>query len=591
MSILARLVILVLLALAPAIAAHAINEILLNRDRKQEIHLTASIDAQVRNTELDSVVGGIQHLLGAVARLPAVASLDGLSCDEQLEVVTKEYRKEIILMAADVKGAVRCSSLPRHVGTAVADHGIFHEVIGSGQFRVGEYATNPITSAKALSFGYPIDGGSGGPTGVVIAYLSLDWLGSDLQRVAFLPGRTLTVTDRNGVVLAQAPGRDLGVGQQLPTSLLGMINAAAPGAVEMTVQGRPALYGYVPITVPPANIYVLYGIEQNIAFEPIYHARWRGIALSLLSVLGALIIAWLVGVRFIRRPVRRLLDAAQSWQRGDFSVRANLGGRSSEIVDLGLAFDSMAAKLALHEQQLESANRIKDIILAAAGHDLRQPLQVISMTISALSRRPLTDRESRHVERADKAIDQLVGALDELIEVSRVRYGMAQPQRQPVILDRLLQAIGEQWSTKAIEKGLRFRVRRCDATVESDPRMLSTILHNLIGNAIKYTDRGGILIGCRRRGAELWIEVYDSGIGIPEDRIETIFGELHQLDPKREGLGLGLWIARSTAEVLGHELSVRSDVGRGSRFRVVVPLRTARTRNQAVPSPARITAH
>jgi signal transduction histidine kinase len=107
--------------------------------------------------------------------------------------------------------------------------------------------------------------------------------------------------------------------------------------------------------------------------------------------------------------------------------------------------------------------------------------------------------------------------------------------------------------------------------------MLSTILHNLNGNAIKYTDRGGVLIGCRRRAAELWIEIYDSGIGIPEDRIETIFGELHQLDPTREGLGLGLWIARSTAEVLGHELSVRSSVGRGSRFRVVVPLGAARS--------------
>jgi signal transduction histidine kinase len=590
MSILVRLVVLVLLALVPAIAAHAINEFLLNRDRQQEVRLTASIDAQVRNTELDSVVGGIQHLLGAVVRLPAVASLDGSSCGEQLAIVTKEYGKEFVLIAADSDGAAVCSNVPHRLGTTVADSGIFREVIGSGQFKAGQYDLNPITSAKALSFGYPIGGGAGGPSGAVIAYLSLDWLGSDLRRVPFLPGRTLTITDRNGVVLAQAPKRDFGVGQKLPTSLLGMINAAAPGAVEMTVQGRPMLYGYVPITVPPANIYVLYAIEQNIAFAPIYHARWRGIALSLLSVLGALVIAWLVGVRFIRRPVRRLLDAAQSWQRGDFSVRANLGGRSSEIVDLGAAFDSMAAKLELHEQQLESANRIKDIVLAAAGHDLRQPLQIISMTVSVLARRPLTDRESRYVERADKAIDQLVGALDELIEVSRVRYGMAQPQRQPVMFGRLLQEIGEQWSTKAVEKGLRFRVRRCDTTVESDPRMLSTILHNLIGNAIKYTDRGGILIGCRRRGAELWIEVYDSGIGIPEDRIETIFGELHQLDPKREGLGLGLWIARSTAEVLGHELSVRSTVGRGSRFRIVVPLGTARARDQVVPSSARMTA-
>lgn len=575
MSILARLVILAVLALVPAIAAHAINEVLLIRDRQQEIRLTATIDAQVRNTELDSVVGGIQHLLGTVARLPDVASLDGLSCDEQLEGVAKEYRKEIILTVATRKGDVLCSSLPGNRDVSVADRPIFSEVISSGQFRVGEYEIDPIGSSKTLSFGYPIGGGAGGPTGVALAYLSLDWLDSDLQRVPFRPGRTLTVADSNGVVLAQAPNQHLGVGQKLATPLMEMVNAAAPGVVETSVHGRPTLYGYVPVTVPPPNIYVLYGIEQDVAFEPIYHAAWRSLALSLLSVLAALGIAWIVGVRFIRRPVLKLLDAAQSWQRGDFSARANLAGSSSEIVDLGIAFDSMAAKLELHEEQLSSANRIKDIVLAAAGHDLRQPLQVITMAISVLSRRPLTQRESQFLERAEHAVDQLVDALDELIGVSRVRYGMAQPQRQPVMLDRLLQMITEQWSAKATAKSLQLRFAGCDATVESDPRMLSTILHNLVSNAIKYTDRGGVLIGCRHRGNELWIEIYDTGIGIPSDRIDTIFGELHQLDPQREGLGLGLWIVRNTAKVLGHELSVRSTLGRGSRFRLVVPLATA----------------
>lgn len=106
--------------------------------------------------------------------------------------------------------------------------------------------------------------------------------------------------------------------------------------------------------------------------------------------------------------------------------------------------------------------------------------------------------------------------------------------------------------------------------------MLSAIVHNLVGNAIKYTDRGGILIGCRRRRTELWIEIYDTGVGIPDDQIDTIFGELQQLDPQREGMGLGLWIARTTAESLGHDLSACSIVGKGSRFRVVCRLRRRR---------------
>src|SRR5947207_5508059 len=166
MSILARLVILVLLALTPAIAALAINEILLYRDREQEIRQSAAIDAQVRNTELDSVVGGIQHLLGTVVHLPAIASLDRSSCNEELEGLTKEYRHDLILIAADVNGAVLCSSVSIPSGAAVADEVIVQEVVGSGQFKVGGYGINPVNTAKALSFGYPILAAAGGLSGV-----------------------------------------------------------------------------------------------------------------------------------------------------------------------------------------------------------------------------------------------------------------------------------------------------------------------------------------------------------------------------------------------------------------------------------------
>ena len=104
----------------------------------------------------------------------------------------------------------------------------------------------------------------------------------------------------------------------------------------------------------------------------------------------------------------------------------------------------------------------------------------------------------------------------------------------------------------------------------TDAKMLLTILHNLVGNAVKYTDHGGILLGCRHRANEVWIEVYDTGRGIPADKIKTIFGEFQKLDPVKEGFGLGLWIAHSTADALGHKVSVRSIVGKGSRFRIIV---------------------
>ena len=193
------------------------------------------------------------------------------------------------------------------------------------------------------------------------------------------------------------------------------------------------------------------------------------------------------------------------------------------------------------------------------------------MALSVFSRRRLSKAEERYLDRANQAIIRLVQDLDTLVETTRVHYGALRPQLESVAMECLLQEIVQQWSTTVSEKGLRLRVRSNGATVVSDARMLLTVLNNLIANAVKYTDHGGILVGCRHRANEVWVEVYDTGSGIPADKISTIFGEFSQLHPMKEGFGLGLWIARSTADALGHKVSVCSIVGKGSRFRVVAP--------------------
>jgi signal transduction histidine kinase len=269
--------------------------------------------------------------------------------------------------------------------------------------------------------------------------------------------------------------------------------------------------------------------------------------------------------------MRRLLETVRLWRDGKYVARANVQGGASEIREFGTAFNIMAENIQSRDQQLAAANRAKDIIIATAGHDLRQPLQSITMALTVFSRRRLNETEQRYLDHADQAIDRLVQGLDTLIETTRVHYGALQPQLEPVALDRLFQEIRRQWSARASEKGLRLRVRPSSATVVSDERMLLTILHNLVGNAVKYTDQGGVLVGYRRRANEAWVEVYDSGSGIPADKIETIFGEFQQLHPLTEGFGLGLWIARNTSDALGHQISIRSIVGKGCRFRIIIP--------------------
>ena len=573
MSILARLIVLVLLTLSPTILARGLNDVLLYREREQEVREAALAAAVIRNAELDRVARGIQHLLGPVSRSGAVTSLRAPSCNSALSALMQDYSGEdLVLAATDLEGIVLCASTSNLAAVHLGDRTFFQSTIHNRQFTVGEYVLSRVTGRKAITFGQPIFNERGEVAGALIAYVGLVWLASDLERALVLPGQTLIVADRDGTVLVRMP-TDLegSVGRKLPSAQMAMIREGKPGVIELNdSRGRPSIYGFVPITVPPPDLYVIFGIDKKTALGPVYEAAWRSVALSALSLLAALVIAWAVGERSIRQPMQRLLETVRLWQDGKYSARANLQRGVSEIGELGAAFNSMAENIQTRDEQLTAANRTKDIIIATAGHDLRQPLQSIMMALSVFSRRPLSETEQRHLGRADQAINQLVQDLDTLVETTRLHYGALRPQLEPVAMAHVLEEILQQWSARATEKGIRLRVRPCSIAIVTDPRRFLTILHNLVGNAVKYTDHGGVLVACRRRADEVWVDVYDTGDGIPAAKIETIFGEFQQLDRMKEGFGLGLWIARSTADALGHSVSVRSIVGKGSRFRVIV---------------------
>jgi signal transduction histidine kinase len=177
------------------------------------------------------------------------------------------------------------------------------------------------------------------------------------------------------------------------------------------------------------------------------------------------------------------------------------------------------------------------------------------------------ERELRLLNRANEAVGRLNLALDELAVASQPTGApQAAIAGEAIVLDRFLQDLAHDWTPQIEERGLKFAAPRSTVVVTSHPRMLATILQNLIGNAVKYTDRGGIVLGVRRRGRAVTINVVDTGIGIPAEALDAIFEEFTQIDPGRRGLGLGLSIAKRTADLLGHALSVRSVPGRGTQF-------------------------
>lgn len=239
----------------------------------------------------------------------------------------------------------------------------------------------------------------------------------------------------------------------------------------------------------------------------------------------------------------------------------------------------------------EQANRSKTRFLAAASHDLLQPLNAARLFASNLSQRAerLDGDEARLVRRIDHSLGVAEELLSALLDISRLDQGALQPNFSTVPVAQLLDKLERQFAALAERRGLKLRVRPCRSRVRTDPKLLQRILFNLVNNALRYTRTGGVVVGCRARGDQLRIEVWDTGPGIAESERESIFEEFERLETGRdepefaEGLGLGLSICRRISRMLDAPLDLHSRPGRGSMFSVAVP----RLAGVAAAAPAR----
>src|SRR5580692_9095160 len=235
-----------------------------------------------------------------------------------------------------------------------------------------------------------------------------------------------------------------------------------------------------------------------------------------------------------------------------------------------------AQALEAAKQQAEQANLGKSRFLAAASHDLRQPLQTISLLHELLAKKVKDETTLSLVGRLDETVSTMSSMLDTLLDINQLEAGIVRREMVDFPINAVLEHLRTQFGFHAAAHGLGWRVVPSSLSVRSDPRLLEQMIRNLLSNAVKYTNKGKILLGCRRRGDKLRIEVWDTGIGIPEEELTAIFGEFHQLDnlarERSKGLGLGLAIVERLADLLGHAVDVRSRPGKGSVFAVEVPL-------------------
>ena len=257
-------------------------------------------------------------------------------------------------------------------------------------------------------------------------------------------------------------------------------------------------------------------------------------------------------------------QAEQALKEANVSLERRVEKRSQELDQL--------------TSQLIEANQSKTRFLAATGHDLMQPLNAAKLFASTLSQQDLSEKQSELLTHLEGALESAEDVLSHLVEISKLDSGAMEPKLRPVSLEAILKPLRDEFGALAKQRGIALKVRSTDMWVISDSHWLRRIVQNFISNAVRYTNDGGILVGCRKRGNNIRIEVWDTGPGIPDDKIEEIFREFRRLNNGRQdskGLGLGLAIVDRMAKRMEHPVDVHSKVGHGTCFAITLPLAEA----------------
>ncbi len=386
---------------------------------------------------------------------------------------------------------------------------------------------------------------------------------------------------------------------QLVASTGDTLNAAMPDAYSLQtadIRLPAADFLDAPLADEPLPGDGLLGrVEVGVAHGELSGLKRGTLFHAALLMLGALLftgaLAWRLSTR-LTAQLRHVGSVVNRLANADLAARTQLPPEG-EVGTLAAGVNELAAALEAHRDELEQrvseatadlaakkdlaerANQSKSRFFAAASHDLRQPLHALSLFVAALKARnhsPDTQPLIDNIEASTAAMELLFNAL---LDISRLDAGTIEPNRKHFPLQKMFDDLAHQFGAVAAEKQLKLRFRPCGATLYSDPLLIERILINLVTNAIRYTDDGGVLVACRRRGRAVRISVFDTGRGIPPDQQESVFHEFVQLHnaarDRSKGLGLGLAIVARLGRLLGHPVSVRSRPAHGSVFSIDVP--------------------
>lgn len=422
--------------------------------------------------------------------------------------------------------------------------------------------------------------------------------------------QSVIILDRHGAVLAQAgrPRPDARASALVATPVGRSMEGPYTYRMVQAVLASQLQLDDLELGARPQEPGLLGHVVLDMSRETL-SAREREMLLVGTGVaLGGLLLGLFLALRIsqgVLRPIQSVAEMIERIGRGELSTRAEVLP-DDPLGDLHKGLNQMAQRLQQARDELEqrieaatlelrakkeeaeTATLAKSRFLAAASHDLRQPTHALGLFVARLAQLPHDEETHRLVGNLDASVQAMQNLLDALLDISRFEAGAIRPNVTAFPLANVLNLLRSELETQALDKGLSLRVHPCDAWVTSDAALLHRILLNLVSNALRYTQSGGVVVGCRSigNGSGLRIEVWDSGIGIPPEHRQDIFREFFQIGnverDRRKGLGLGLNIVERTARLLGHPLGVCSVPGRGSRFALEVPRAASQERFEPV---------
>jgi signal transduction histidine kinase/CheY-like chemotaxis protein len=429
--------------------------------------------------------------------------------------------------------------------------------------------------------------------GIVIAEVNLKFIWDVVSQIKVGDKGSAYVVDADGRLIAHPDiglvlrNSDLSPLAQVKAALHGGSSVAPEdGQIAADVEGRRVLTAHADIVPPGWLMFVELPLEE--AYAPVY-ASLLAAALVLLAGLVLAVISSFMLARKMVTPIRALQAGAARIGAGVLDHRIDIA-TGDELEALGRQFNSMAMQLQQsyatlerkvdeRTHQLQLANLAKSRFLAAASHDLRQPLHALGLFVAQLRANTGAVEHGNIIGRIDAAVTTMNELFGALLDISKLDAEVLKPKLAAFPIQTIFQRLETTFGEAAREKALRLRAVASSAWVCSDSILLERIMLNLVANAIRYTDKGGVVLGARRRGSMLRLELWDSGPGIPEDQLRNIFAEFYQgSGPQRSdggGLGLGLAIVERLGGLLDHRIEVSSTLGQGSCFSVLVPLAAA----------------